>query len=799
MTDAARGALAGVRVVEVGAGVSAPWCARVLAALGAEVVKVEPPAGDPVRGWGPPPGEPAPGELGALFAWLNAGKRSLRLTGDTGADAPTVARLVASADVVVTNLSMADWRAWGLTSACLDDAGPGLVVLDVSPFGRSGPWADAPGTGITVGAAGGMNVILGEPDRVPLSFPFELPAMQAGWHGAAAVLTALLARRRSGRGQRVDVAEADVMAFLAGGMSLFILGNDGKWERRGFERHGGIYPSGFYPCKDGFVFLATQSRTQWTAFLRLMGDPEWAAADPALRDGVAIGWQRADEVDLHFIPWLAEHTRAELMAFAAREPDLVLGPINDVADVLAAPHLEARGFWDDVDVGPRTLRMPGFGYTMSATPWRSGPAPRLEEPGARAFVSAPAGTTVPPAGAPPFGNPRRPLAGYRAIEFGFNWAGPLVGQMLADMGVEVIKVETPDRADFMRHWSHARAFFHNANRGKLSVSINVKTPEGRALVHRLVQTADIVYDNFSAGVLTRHGLGYEALRAVKPDLIVMAMAMAGQTGPLRHLRGFATMATGFAGLEAAIGYPETGATGLPVIGIGDANAAIQGVVALLAALCHRERTGEGQFIDLSQVEAAVALMAEPLAAHQLTGASRGPAANAHDRYAPHGVYPAAGTERWIALAITTDAEWAALVRVLGEPAWARDEALGGAAVRLARRSDLDARLAAWTATCDRDTLVERLRAAGLAAAPVLGIDEMGAWPHFRARGLDAMVPSFEGGLGRIYATPWHLAATPGGIDRPSPRLGEHDDYVFGSLLGLSTAQRGALAGREVTA
>ena len=799
MTDAAPGALAGVRVVEVGVGVSAPWCTRVLAGLGAEVVKVEPPAGDPARAWGPPPGTPASGELGALFAWLNADKRGVRLTGDGDADAATVAHLVASADVVVTNLSSAEWRAWGLAPAGLDDAHAGLVVLDLSPFGRRGPCADAPGAAVTVGAAGGMNVILGEPGRVPLSFPFELPALQAGWHGAAAVVTALLARRRTGRGQRIDVAEADVMAFLAGGMSLFILGGGGKWERRGFERHGGIYPSGFYPCKDGFVFLATQSRTQWTAFLRLMGDPEWAAADPALRDGVAIGWRRADEVDLHLIPWLAEQTRAELMAFAAREPDLVLGPINDVADVLAAPHLEARGFWDAVAVGSRTLRLPGFGYTMSATPWRSGPAPRLDGAPAREFVTAAAGTAPPSAAAPPSGNARRPLAGYRAIEFGFNWAGPLVGQMLADMGAEVIKVETPDRADFMRHWPHARAFFHNANRGKLSVSINVKTDEGRALVHRLARTADIVYDNFSAGVLARHGLGYEALRAVKPDLIVMAMAMAGQTGPLRHLRGFATMATGFAGLEAAIGYPDTGATGLPAIGIGDANAAIQGVVALLAALWHRERTGEGQFIDLSQVEAATTLMAEPLAAHQLTGRSRGPAANAHDRHAPYGVYPAAGAERWIALAITTDAEWTALVQLLGAPAWARDESLRSATARLARRDDLDARLAAWTAMLDRDALVERLRAAGLAAAPVLEIDEMAAWPHFRARGLETTVPSFDGGAGRVYATPWHLAATPGGVDRPSPRLGEHDEYVFGTLLGLSTAQRGALESRAVIA
>jgi crotonobetainyl-CoA:carnitine CoA-transferase CaiB-like acyl-CoA transferase len=297
--------------------------------------------------------------------------------------------------------------------------------------------------------------------------------------------------------------------------------------------------------------------------------------------------------------------------------------------------------------------------------------------------------------------------------------------------------------------------------------------------------------------MARNGLGYEALREAKSDLIVMSMAMAGQTGPLRHLRGFATTATGFAGIEAAVGYPHSGPTGLPAIGIGDANAAIQGVVAVLAALWHRERTGEGQFIDLSQIEAATTLMAAPIAEHQLTGRVRGPQANAHDRLAPHGIYPARGTERWVALAITGDAEWDVLVRLMGAPGWARDESLADGAERVRRRDAIDAGVAAWTATVERDVLVERLRDAGLAAAPVLEIDEMNAWPHFVARGLWREVESFEGGPGRVYATPWHLQDTPGGVDRPSPRCGEHDDYVLGSLLGLSAAERAELAARGV--
>jgi len=757
-----QGALAGVRVLEAGTGVSAPLCTRVLRALGADVTRLMPSDGSRSA-------EP----VTAFDAWLHVGKRSLSLSPD---DADGVlARAAAGADLLVTNLSPTEQRAWGITPARLGTLSTDLVVLALSPCGTTGPWAHAPAPAINVSAIGGMSVILGEPGRPPLSFPFELPAMQAALHGAAAALTALFARRRSGHGQLVDVAEADVMAFLAGGMSLFILGSGGRWERRGFERHGGIYPSGFYPCQDGFVFLATQSRAQWKAFLRLMGNPEWAEADPVLQDGVAIGWQRADEVDLHFIPWLAERTRAELVEIAAREPDIVLGPINDVSDVLASTHLDQREFWEDVQMGGRTVRMPGFGCALSGTAVRAGAPP----PPARAATSA------------------RPLAGHRIVEFGWNWAGPLVGQMLADMGAEVIKVETKSRLDFMRHWPHARAFFHNANRGKLSVSVNVKHPEGRDLVRRLVAHADAVFDNFSAGVMERNGFGWEALRAIKPDVIAMSMAMAGQTGPLRHLRGFATMATGFAGLESAIGYPATGPTGLPAIGIGDANAAIQGVIALLAALWHRDRTGEGRFIDLSQIEAATLLMADPIADYQTTGRIAGPHANHHDRMAPHGTYPVAGDDRWIAIAVTNDAEWNALVQTMEAPAWARDEALAHATERLRRRDELDTHLAGWTRGFERDSLVERLRSAGVAAAPVLEIDELNAWPHFVARNLYRDVPSFEGGTAPAYSTPWHLTATPGGIDRPSPKLGEHNDYVFGELLGLSEADRAALTEQEV--
>jgi len=782
-------ALAGIRVVECGLGVSAPFCARIFADLGAEVAKVEPPGGDPARTFGPfAPG--AETEYGALFAFLNAGKQCIRLSGDPASDGRRIAALAAGADVLVTNVPPAERPAWGLDLDSLAAAYPALVIVVLSALGETGPLAEWRAYEIHVSALSGASAILGEPGKPPLHFPYDLPALQAGLHGAAAALAALLARRRSGCGQRVEVAEADVMAFYCGGMSLFVLGSGGKWRRRGLERHGFIYPSGFYPCKDGYVFLASQTREQWRNFLRCMGEPEWARQDPALQDGVAIGWRRADEVDVHFIPWLTQFTRRELVKMA-REANLVLGPINTPDELLGEPHLEARRFWTPYRLGSTSVRLPGMGYTMSATPWRLGPLPETRRDG-------PCWEPRPQPQAPEARPPRRPLEGYRAIEFGFNWAGPMVGQILADLGMEVIKVETRKRLDFMRHWAHARRFFHNANRGKRSVAINVKKPEGVDLVRRLVAHADVVFDNFAAGVMVRNGLDYEALRAAKPDIIALSMAMAGQSGPLRHLRGFATIATGFAGLEALVGYPETGPTGLQLLGIGDVNAAIQAVIAVLAALWYRENTGTGQFIDLSQIEAAATLVAEPLCECQLRGEPPARRGNRHPRMAPHGVYPAAGREQWVAIAVGSDAEWRALVEAMGEPEWACSETLARAPGRCARAEELDARLSEWTASFLRDELVERLQKAGVASAPVLGIEEVFAHPHFRARGLWDEVEYFEGGKSLVCRTPWQFsasAATPAG---PSPRVGEHTEAVLGELLHLDAAEIQRLAERGVT-
>jgi crotonobetainyl-CoA:carnitine CoA-transferase CaiB-like acyl-CoA transferase len=313
----------------------------------------------------------------------------------------------------------------------------------------------------------------------------------------------------------------------------------------------------------------------------------------------------------------------------------------------------------------------------------------------------------------------------------------------------------------------------------------VSTPDGSRLVRQLARKADIVMDNFAAGVMSKNGLGYEDLAKENPDIIVVSMSMAGQEGPHRGMRGFASIATGYSGMELMVGYPEIEtSTGLLPFGLGDTTMAIQAVVGALVALHAREQGGGGQFVDVSQIDSAASTLGEPLLDYQLSGRVAGPQGNAHSQFHPHGTFAAAGEERWLSLAVRDADEWRALCGVIDRPEWAADRAFANAAQRRGRAAEIDGAIAAWCAERDRDEAAEMLASAGVPAAPILELDERNEHPHFAGRGL-CVQHEFEGfDPCRIYATPWLLSATPAEVTGKTPTLGENNDYVFRELLAL---------------
>lgn len=780
-------ALGDLRVVEVGSGVAAPFCSRLFADFGAEVIKIEPSGGDPSRGW------PSGGADGALFAFLNTGKRSVVIDLRDESNHASLDGLLATADILIENLEPYEREHWGLQADDLLARHPQLIVVSLTPFGLTGEWADRPGGDLEAAAFSSLAFGLGEPEKAPLRLPYDQSEYQVALHGAVAALCALRAREQGGTGgQSLDVATAQVMGYCTGGMYLVTAKAGVEWGRRGRLLRG-VYPTGFFECADGYICIASQSPKQWEKFISIMDEPEWAQA-PEARNAMMLGAVDPSPVDPHFRDWIKGFTRRELTELAM-EKDITLGQVNTVDELLAEPHFEDRGLWFEVEASGDKVKMPRPGYLLSRTPAALGPrAPELGE-GNDEFLGdiSHAAARRESTGSARGKAGDEPLAGIRVVEFGWNWAGPMAGQLLADMGAEVIRVETEKRQDVMRLLPYMSHFFCNANRSKRSISVNLGAEDGPELVRRLVSHSDVVMDNFAAGVMARNGLAYDDLVTVKEDIICVSMSMAGQHGPLSQMRGFASIATGFAGLERMVGYDGEDPIGLMAFGLGDTNLAIQGALGVLAALHHRDSTGEGQFVDVSQIESSIGTLAEPIIDFQLTGEIAGPQGNRHSAHYPHDIYRCDGDDRWLALSVHTSGEWQSLCGVLGRANWGSDESLKSAEGRRALACEIDQMIAAWVGERERDEAIRELVAAGVRCAPVLTRPERDSHPHFAERELviEHVTEGFDNA--RIYSTPWIFSATPARMTKPAPLLGEDNNYVFGEVMGMSSEEIAGLA------
>ena len=392
-----------------------------------------------------------------------------------------------------------------------------------------------------------------------------------------------------------------------------------------------------------------------------------------------------------------------------------------------------------------------------------------------------------------------PLEGVRVADFCWVWAGPYSTMLLAALGAEVIKVEGHRRTDLTRHgvvWPlpdpapaevppNQGMSFNAVNLNKKSLTLDLARPEGTELAKRLVAVSDIVVDNMRAGSMQRMGLGYEELRNVRPDIIVLSMSSRGQEGPQKDYAGYATIHHAIGGGAYITGYPDDD----PCHSTGDVDL-MNGTTAafsVLAALHHRMQTGEGQYIDYSQVEGVTSLLGELLLGYEMNGRVPERMGNAHPRYAPHSVYRCWGVDRWLALEVHSDREFAVLARTIGRPELADDARFAGMASRKENEKELDRIIEEWTRARDRDWMVDELCRAGLAAAPSRDARDLYADPHLRARGAFLKVDHPELGELELVGAPWKM--TDGEMpSRHAPLLGEHNDYVLRELLGLTAAE-----------
>ncbi|HLK09986.1 MAG TPA: CoA transferase [Candidatus Binatia bacterium] len=389
----------------------------------------------------------------------------------------------------------------------------------------------------------------------------------------------------------------------------------------------------------------------------------------------------------------------------------------------------------------------------------------------------------------------RPLAGVRVLDFTWVVAGPVATRILADLGADVLKIERPGAADF---GDRRGGLSGSLMRGKRSVVIDLNRPRGLDLVRRLVPHADVVIDNFSARVMPNLGLDHAALAALRPDVISVRMTGFGLTGPARDHVSYGPTLQALAGYTLLMAEPGHAPAGFGY-SYSDLAAGNLAALAVLAALWQRRRTGRGQCVDLSQLEVVASLVGPELLARAAGGASA-PTGNASQEgpAAPHGVYPCAGDDRWLAITVFDDAEWRRFAAALGNPPWTRDPRFATCADRVAHAAEIDRHVAAWTRTQDADAAMALLQHAGVAAGRVADARDLCARdPQLAARGHFVDVPTPEGGSVRLDGPPFLLSDTPAAVAGPGPLLGEHTDQVLRDLLGMDDAERAALRAEGV--
>jgi crotonobetainyl-CoA:carnitine CoA-transferase CaiB-like acyl-CoA transferase len=750
------------------------WLAGfLLAQLGMEVFLVEPPGGYPRDDW---------------FAAYNRGKRSVVTT-----EAKDIAALAADVDVIIAQGSAAE-------VAFLDNlraANPSLITLSLTPFGRTGPKADWLATDLTLIAASGQMAVTGDPDRPPVRTTLPQAWMHACCEGVVGVLVALAERANSGLGQDVDCSvQASVL-----GASLPSTLNPPAGLPTARRSGGGVFIGTLqvrwvYPAVDGHVVVSLLFGPMGGPFTRRL--IEWMHEQGCCRDDTlkrdyvefAIKIQQGEytldefaEIMDEIAAFTATKTKAELAA-AASDRALLIVPVANLDDVLASPQLEARGYWETVD----GVRHPGAMVKARATPLTPlGPAPSRPDDGRSALVPRRTRTSI---GATSTGSgtaDSKPLAGLKVLDLAWVAAMPLATRVLAHWGATVVRIESEHRPDILRAALGHRddipdqenaITWHVANAGKLGVALNLAKPEAQEVIKDLARWADLVTESFTPGALARLGLGYDDLSALNPGLVMLSSCVMGQTGPMAGFAGFGNLAAAVAGFFDITGWPDRAPAG-PYMAYTDFTSPRFSVMAILAALDHRRRTGQGQYLDFSQMEAATHFLTPALLARQSGGERLTRAGNFDPDHVPHGVYQAAGDDRWIAIVCETDEQWRSLCVEMRRT----DLADLTAAERRDRRAELDDIVARWTAKQDAVGLTSRLQIHGVPAHLVSEAPDIWVDPQLVGRGMFRWTPHPFARHAVVDQPPYRLSRSPGSYDWAGPTYGQHTFDVLHDILG----------------
>ncbi len=792
------------------------FCARILADLGADVIKVEPPGGAPGRLTGPFLDDVPHPERSLSWWAANRGKRSVTLDIATAEGRDRVRALAAGADIFVESAAPGAMAALGLGYDDLKALNPALIYVSITPYGQDGPKAAWAATDLTVLASGGPLVLTGDDDRAPVRVGVPQGFAQAAGDAAGGAILALLERARSGLGQHVDVsAQQSVMQST---QSMILAGAIGEVEMRrmaGGLKVGPLNIQLAWPAKEGHVSIAFLFGTAIGPFTRRLmelvyeegfcdeatRDKDWNAYTVLLLTGVEP-IPEYERVKKTVEAFTRTKSRGELFAIAL-ERRLLIVPVTTIRDVVESDQLQSRDYWQEVahpELG-RSVRYPGAFAKLTATPLVSTPRAPLPGEHTAAVFAEPPRRPASSGGGSAGGGPL-PLSGVKVLDFMWVMAGPAVTRVLADYGATVVRVESAHRVETARtiqpfHNGVAggpdnSGLFQNLNANKLGLALDLSNPASRDVVLDLVRWADVVTESFSPKAMKGWGLDYESLREVNPNLVMMSSCLMGQTGPLASFAGFGNLAAAISGFFNITGWPDRGPAG-PFGAYTDYISPRLSIAALLAALDHRRRTGQGQYIDFSQAEASLHFLAPAILDYTVHGRVMGRSGNDDPQMAPHGVYPVAGDDNWVAIACADDSQWRALCNVIGRDDLARDAGLATSDGRVARRAELDAVLSAWTSSRDPKAVEAALQAAGVPVSHLQNSLAAIADPQLQHRGHFVTLDHPIHGKTVVEGSRHRLSRTPAVVHTCAPTLGRDTLEVLETILGYDPDRIAELA------
>ncbi|HJX10981.1 MAG TPA: CoA transferase [Candidatus Binatia bacterium] len=784
--------LAGYRALDL-TGWGGQLCGRILADLGMEVIKIEPPGGDPVRQL-PPIIKSADGKsLSATFAHLNAGKASKVLDLNDEAGREMFRRLATTADVVLESFSPGDLEQKGLGYQRLAEINPGIVMASITGFGQTGPKKNLACNDLIALAQSGFLYISGDPSLPPCKPPETQAFYFASIFAAAGVLAALYRRERTGRGDHIDMSMQEGLATHEHIVRLFA--NEGQVLMRQGSQHGTVAPARIFPCRDGYVYLYV-TRQHWKLFLEIwqehpaeMDGPEWL--------NNLYRRAHADEINAAVEAYTRKFTKEELTNLL-QPKGIPCVAVNKPLQFMNDEQVQSRGFMAAVEhAGFGGAKQPASPFVIDGARPALGSVPLLDswrESGERQPFSAPQKTVVPGNG---------PLDGMRIVSFDHVLAGPYGTTILAELGADVIKIESrkggmdPFRFFGTGEDPNLSPRFLEFNRNKRSFTVNLKHPKGQKVLHDLVAKADAVLDNYSVDVVGRIGLAYEDLCKVKPDIINLRMPGLGTTGPKRHYSTVGVNITAFTGLTYLWNHP--GVTDPPIGSQAvypDYASGVLCAIIIISGVLYRDRQKRGAFIDLAQSEATAFMVGASLMDAAASGRDPEPMGNASLFAAPHDCYPCKGEDRWCAIAVENDEQWAALARILGGGIEA-NQRFKTAAGRLEHRDELNRIVERWTRGRDAFAIMDRLQRDGVPCGVAQTGADVTADPHLVERGFIVGVDNER--IGRVVLPNFPLRFANARMTRrwEFPVLGRDTEAVLRDVVEYNDEKIAALVVNKV--